>query len=68
MEHRDGGLWNSIGYVTRVTISMKACFPAFLQGMGEARPYFKPFGHPNQGMTRIAINGTLPEDIGTGFA
>ena len=32
------------------------------------RPYFTRFGHPTHRMTRVAINGPLPEDIGTGFA
>ena len=36
--------------------------------MGEAKPYFEWFGHPTHHMTRVAINGALPRDIGTGFA
>ena len=33
-----------------------------------AKPYFERFGHPTHRMTRVAINGPLPNDIGTGFA
>ena len=47
---------------------MKACYPASFQGMGEAKPYSEQFGHPTHRMTRVAINGPLPKDIGTGFA
>ena len=69
-EHGHGGLWNSMGYDTRelISIDMKACYPASFQGMGEAKPYFERFGHPTHRMTRVAINGPLPKDIGTGFA
>ena len=70
VEHGHGGLWNSMDYDTRtiVSIDMKACFPASFQGEGEAKPYFERFGHSTHRMTRVAINGPLPEDIGTGFA
>ncbi|MEW8688960.1 MAG: hypothetical protein AB2556_24340, partial [Candidatus Thiodiazotropha sp.] len=70
VEHGHGGLWNSMNYDTRevVSIDMKACYPASFQGMGEAKPYFERFGHPTHRMVRVAINGALPEDIGTGFA
>ena len=70
VEHGHGGLWNSIDYHTRdvVSIDMKACYPASFQGMGEAKPYFERFGHPSHRMTRVAINGPLPKDIGTGCA
>ncbi|MEW8689024.1 MAG: hypothetical protein AB2556_24660 [Candidatus Thiodiazotropha sp.] len=63
-------LWNSMGYDTRevVRIDVKACYPASFQGMGEANPCFEQFGHPTHRMVRIAINGALPKDIGTGFA
>ena len=50
------------------SIDMKACYPTSFQGMGEAKPYFERFGHPSHHMTRVAINGALPRDIGTGFA
>ena len=50
------------------SIDMKACYPASFMGMGEAKPYFERFGHPNHHMTRVAINGALPRDIGSGFA
>ena len=70
VEHGHGGLWNSMGYDTRevTSIDMKACYPASFHGMGEAKPYFERFGHPTHRMTRVAINGPLPKDIGTGFA
>ncbi|MEW8689165.1 MAG: hypothetical protein AB2556_25365 [Candidatus Thiodiazotropha sp.] len=70
VEHGHGGLWNSMHYDTRevISIDMRACYPTSFQGMGEAKPYFKQFGHPTHGMTRVAINGPLPTDIGTGFA
>ena len=70
MEHGHGGLWNSMGYDMRevTSIDMKACYPASFQGMGEAKPYFERFGHPTHRMTRVAINGPLPNPIGTGFA
>ena len=69
-EHGHGGLWTSMDYDTRDvnSIDMKACYPASFQGMGEAKPYFERFGHPSHHMTRVAINGALPRDIGTGFA
>ena len=70
VEHGHGGLWNSMEYDTRdiTSIDMKACYPASFQGYGEAKPYFQRFGHPTHRMTRVAINGPLPENIGTGFA
>ncbi|MEW8685623.1 MAG: hypothetical protein AB2556_07425 [Candidatus Thiodiazotropha sp.] len=70
VEHGHGGLWNSMGYDTRevVSIDMKVCYPASFQGMGEAKPYFERFGHPTHRMVCVAINGALPEDIGTDFA
>ena len=56
-------------YDTRdlVSIDMKACYPASFQGRGEAKPYFERFGHPTHRMTRVAINGALLRNIGTGF-
>ena len=70
VEHGHGGLWNSMDYDMRdvVSIDIKACYPASFQGMGEAKPYFERFGHPTHHMTRVAINGALPRDVGTGFA
>ena len=70
VEHGHGGVWNSIDYATRdvVSIGMKACYPASFQGMGKAKPYFEWFEHPTHHMTRVAINGALPRDVGTGFA
>ena len=57
-------------YDTRdvVSIDMKACYPASFQGMGKAKPYFEWFGHPTHHMTRVAINGALPRDVGTSLA
>ncbi|MEW8689070.1 MAG: hypothetical protein AB2556_24890, partial [Candidatus Thiodiazotropha sp.] len=75
--HSEGlcGAWpwrtlDSMGHDTWevVSIDMKACYPASFQGMGEAKPYFERLGHPTHRMTRVAINGALPKDIGTGFA
>ena len=62
--------WSSMGYDTRevTSIDMKASYPASFQGIGEAKPYFERLGHPTHRMTRVAINGPLPKDIGTGFA
>ncbi|MEW8688772.1 MAG: hypothetical protein AB2556_23390, partial [Candidatus Thiodiazotropha sp.] len=59
-----------MGYDTRevVSIDMEACYPASFKGMVEAKPYFERFGHPTHRMVRVAINGALPIDIGTGFA
>ncbi|MEW8689417.1 MAG: hypothetical protein AB2556_26635, partial [Candidatus Thiodiazotropha sp.] len=70
VEHGHGGLWNSMNYDTRevVSIDNKTCYPASFQAMGEAKPYFERFGHPTNRMVRVAINGALPKDIGTGFA
>jgi len=70
VEHGHGGLWNSMDYTTNdvISIDMKSCYPASFQGEGEARSYFERFGHPCHRMTRVAINGPLPENIGTGFA
>ena len=52
----------------RSLLDMKACYAASFRGMCEAKPYFERIGHPTHRMTRIAINGPLPKDIGTGFA
>ncbi|MEW8688330.1 MAG: hypothetical protein AB2556_21165 [Candidatus Thiodiazotropha sp.] len=59
-----------LGYDTREvdSIDMKACYLASFQGMGEEKPYFERFGHPTYRMVRVAINGALHKDIGTGFA
>ncbi len=37
-------------------------------GYGECSEYFKRFGHPTHDMTRVAINGPLPDFDLTGFA
>ena len=57
-------------YDTRdvVSIDMKACYPAFFQGLGEPKPNNERFGHLTHHMTRVAINGAFPRDVGTGFA
>ncbi|KAK3700996.1 hypothetical protein RRG08_063250 [Elysia crispata] len=70
VEHGHGGLWNAPDYhvFEVVSIDMKACYPASFQGKGEAAPWFQRFGHPRHRMTRVAVNGPLPVDIGTGFA
>ena len=70
MEHGHGGLWNAPDYHVNevVSIDMKACYPASFQGKREAAPWFQRFGHPRHRMTRVAVNGPLPNDIGTGFA
>ena len=70
VEHGHGILWNSMDYDIRqvISIDIKACYPASFQGMGEAKPFFQRFGHPTHRMVRVAINGPLPIDIGTGFA
>ena len=69
VEHGHGGLWNADYHVDDiVSIDMKACYPASFQGQGEATPYFERFGHPKSRMTRVAINGELPDNVGTGFA
>ena len=68
IEHSHGGLWNGKYHVDDViSIDMKACYPASFQGQGEAARWFKRFGHPTSRMARVAINGPLPKDIGTGF-
>jgi len=69
VEHGHGGLWNSMDYDTRdvVSIDMKTCYPASFQGLDEAKLYVERFGHPTHRMTRVAINGPLPDDISAGF-
>ena len=56
-------------YDTRdvVSIDMKACYPVSFQDIGEAKPYLERFVHPSHYMTRVAINGTLPRNVGTSF-
>ena len=83
VEHGHGGLWNAKNYHVDevVSIDMRSCYPASMggaewfegqgeaaQGLGEAAPWYRRFGHPRHRMTRVAINGPLPDDIGTGFA
>ena len=70
VEHGHGGLWNAAQYHVNeiVSIDMKSCYPASFTGQGECQPYFERFGHPRSRMTRVAVNGPLPGNIGTGFA
>ena len=70
VEYGHGGLWNLTGYDVEslVSIDMKSCYPASFSGYGEAKPYYERFGHPAHGMVRVAINGALLADMGTGFA
>ena len=62
VEHGHGGLWNFMEYDMRDIVSndMKACYPASLEGEGEAKKCFEKFGHPTHHMTRVKINGPLP--------
>ena len=57
-----------MGYDTRISIDMRLCYKASFQVKGEAKPYFQKLRHPSHLMSRVAINGPLAEDIGTGFA
>ena len=47
---------------------MVACYPLSFLGYGAAAEYFKRFGHPGHEMTRVAINGPLPDFDLNGFA
>jgi len=51
-----------------ISIDMKACYPASFQDMGEVKPYFERIRHTTHLMVRVAINGPLRKDIGTGFS
>lgn len=47
-----------------VSIDMKTYYPESFQSKGEATPYFERFGHPRHQMTRLSINGPLPQILG----
>jgi hypothetical protein len=47
---------------------MAACHPGVFLRYGECNVYFTRFGHPTHEMTRVAINGELPEFNLIGFA
>ena len=69
IEFSHGGLWNTqYDRENMISIDMIACYPASFLGYGEAAKYFKRFGHPGHEMTRVAINGPLPDFDVTGFA
>ena len=51
-----------------ISVDMVACYPGSFLGYGECAEYFKRFGHPVHEMTRVAINGPLPDFDLTGFA
>ena len=69
VEHGHGGLWNAPNYHINdvVSIDMHSCYPASFMGKGEAAPWFQRFGHPRHRMTRVAVNGPIPDNIGTSF-
>ena len=51
-----------------ISVDIVACYPGSFLGYGFAAEYFKRFGHPTHEMTRVAINGPLPDFDLTGFA
>lgn len=63
------GLWNSEDYSPSevVSIDMKSCYTASEAGFCDARKHFKGFGHPGNRIVRVAVNGELPDNTGTGF-
>ena len=68
VEHGHGGLLNAPNYHINDVVSIDMHYPANFMGKGEAGPWFQRFGHPRHRMTRVAANGPMPDDIGTGFA
>ena len=69
LEFNHGGLWNQkYDRDNIISVDMVACYPASFLGYGECTEYFKRFGHPVHEMTRVAINGPLPDFDLTGFA
>ena len=46
---------------------MHSSYPASFMGKGEAVPWFQHFGQPRHRMTRVAVDGSMPDNIGTGF-
>ena len=69
VEFSHGGLWNTKYDRERmISVDMVACYPASFLGYGECTEYFKRFGHTTHEMTRVAINGSLPDFDLTGLA
>ena len=71
VEHGHGALWNAPNYHINdvVSIDMHTCYPASFMGKGEAASWFQRFAPPPpHRMTRVAVNGPMLDDIGTGFA
>jgi len=64
------GLWNTKYYLQNMlSVDMAARHPGFFfLRYGECNVYFTRFGHPTHEMTRVAINGELPEFNLIGFA
>ena len=69
MDRPNVGLWNSEDYSPSevVSIDMKSCYTASKAGFCDARKHFKGFGHPGNRIVRVAVNGELPDNTGTGF-
>ena len=62
LEYNRGGLWNQkYDRENIISVDMIACYPASFLGYGFAGEYFKRFGDPTHEMTRVAINGPLPD-------
>ena len=69
VEYGHGGLWNcKYSRKDLICVDMVACYPGSFLGYGECSEYFKRFGHPTNEMTRVSINGPLPDFDITGFA
>lgn len=69
LEYYHGGLWNKqYDRDSMISVDIVACYPGSFLGYGFAGEYFKRFGHPTHEMTRVAINGPLPDFDLTGFA
>ena len=69
VEYSHGGLWNKkYSRDGMISVDMVTCYPGSFLGYGNAAKYFTRFGHPTHEMTRVAINGPLPDFDLTGFA
>lgn len=70
IEGRHGGVWNAEAYhVERyVSIDIKEAYPACFRGLGECRPYYERYGHPEPPYARIKVDGPLPANDYCGFA
>lgn len=69
VEYGHGGLWNTrYDYRDMISVDMAACYPGSFLGYGECSEYFTRFGHVTNSMTRVAVNGVLPDFDLTGFA